>query len=120
MRTQRRAIIGPIADAEFFLDCRRQLPVRQIAPRLRTPRALQFRFEKRRGNFHHIIKACANLLALYISFGKLRHGKARFLRQPLNGFRKARSLFLNQECEDVARDLAAKAMIPPLAVIHMK
>ena len=96
------------------------MPVRQIAPRLRAPRRLQFRLEKRRGNFHHIIKACANLLALYISFRKLRHRQARLLRQPLNGFRKTRPLFFNEESEDVAGLLAAKTMIPPLPVIHME
>ena len=120
MRAQRRAVIGPIANPELFLNGRRQLPVRKITPRLRPPRRLQFRLKKLRGNFHDVIKTCANLLALHISFRKLGHRQARFRRQPLHRFRKTRAFFLNKECKNIARLLAAKTMVPPLPVIHMK
>jgi hypothetical protein len=96
------------------------MPVRQIAPRLGAARRLQFGLEELRGNFHDIVKACALLLALHVSFRHLRHGEARLPRQPLDGLGEAHALLLDEEGEDVAGRLAAEAVVAAFPVIDME
>ena len=120
VRTQGRAVIGPIAQAEFLLDGGRQLPVRQIAPCLGATCRLQFHLKELRRHFHYIIETCASLLALNISFRNLRHGKPRLHGEMLHRLGKFQAFLLDQKSEDVARGLAAEAVITALAVIDME
>ena len=119
-RAQCRAVIGSIAKAEFLLNRRRELAIGKIAARFCASCRLQRLLEEFRRQLHHIVERSAQLLALLVFFGDLRHRQAGFLRQPLDGFRKVEPFLLHQKGEDVARGFAAKAVIAALAVLDME
>ena len=120
MAAQRLAVVGGIAEAELLLDGRRKLAVGEIAPGPGAAGRLQLRLEELRRNFHDVVKACALFLASCISFRDLGHGKPGFHGKAFHRFGEAQALLLDQEGEDVARGLAAEAVIAALLVLHME
>ena len=101
-RAQGGAVIRREAQAEFLLEGDAESPVGEIAPCFGPLGRLQNLLEEFCRQLHHIIECRLEFLAPLVLFRYLRHGKARFLRQSFDGFRKTHALFLGEEGEDVA------------------
>ncbi len=77
-----------IAEAEFYLHLRPQIPPAQIGPRLGPHPVLQLALEEAGGQLHHLIEGLAHLRLFFRLACHDRHGNARLLRQPLHRLRE--------------------------------
>ena len=105
---------------EIRAGSRRQVRGPQIAACPRTARCLQLGFEELRRHFHDVIERGALLLAPSSSRVEAGICESRFRCQPLHRFRKTRAVLLDEECEDVARRLAAETVIAALPILDME
>ncbi len=120
MALQGAAVVLRVANAEILLDLRGEAPIAEIAAGGRAVTALQIVFKEFCRQFHHVVERGAFLLTLCVLCGGLGQGDAGHSGQHLHGLWKAQAIQFCDESEDIARFLAAEAMIPAAPVVGME
>ena len=100
-----------IAEAEILAHGHRQAAIGEIAPGLGAGRCLELVGKEARGMLHDVVKARAAALARGLLRRELGHFETGVGGQALDRLGKRQALLFDQESEDVARGLAAEAVV---------